>query len=119
MDPKINSTNPSNDLSAPSVPAPNNPDPLAQIQPPAPAQPLASAASSQPVLNAQPQPDGHHDTPLIADDADLIEKEWVEAAKQLVDKTKTDPYTQNKEISKFKAAYIKQRYNKAIHLSKD
>lgn len=59
------------------------------------------------------------EAPLIADDTDLIEKEWVEKAKALVNKTKNDPYTQNKEISKFKASYIKRRYNKDIQLTKD
>lgn len=119
MDPKSNPTNSNNGSSTPSVPAPNNPDPLAQIQPPDPTVAPTSAPSPQAAVNAQPQPVIQQDTPLIADDVDLIEKEWVEAAKQLVDKTKSDPYTQNKEINKFKAAYIKQRYNKAIHLSKD
>jgi hypothetical protein len=52
--------------------------------------------------------------PLVAEDADLIEKEWVLKAKQIVDKTKYDPYLQNKEIGKFKADYLKKRYNKTI-----
>jgi hypothetical protein len=55
--------------------------------------------------------------PAIADDVDLIEKEWVEKAKAIVSQTKEDPYKQNKEISKMKADYIKKRYNKDVHLS--
>ena len=56
-------------------------------------------------------------SPVIADDVDLIEKEWVLRAKDIVDKTRHDPYEQNKEINKFKAEYIKKRYNKDLRLS--
>ena len=52
--------------------------------------------------------------PDIADDNDLIEKEWVEKAKQIVEHTKLDPHLQNKEISKMKADYLKKRYNKEV-----
>jgi len=54
---------------------------------------------------------------LIADDADLIEKEWVVRAKSIVNQTKDDPFIQNKEINKVKAEYIKKRYNKDMKLS--
>lgn len=54
--------------------------------------------------------------PPIADDNDLIEKEWVEKAKQIVEQTKLDPHTQNKEMSKMKADYLKKRYNKEVKL---
>lgn len=55
--------------------------------------------------------------PAIADDTDLIEKEWVEKAKEIVQHTKDDPYLQNKEMNKMKADYLKKRYNKDIKLS--
>ena len=47
----------------------------------------------------------------------LIEKEWVVKAKQIVEKTKDNPYNQNKELTVFKADYMKKRYNKTIKLS--
>ena len=53
-------------------------------------------------------------TPAIADDVDLIEKEWVERAKQIVEHTKHDPYIQNEEMTKMKADYLKKRYNRDI-----
>lgn len=53
-------------------------------------------------------------SPQIADDVDLIEKEWVEKAKEIVEKTKENPYLQNKAISEIKADYIQKRYNKNI-----
>lgn len=55
--------------------------------------------------------------PTIADDVDLIEKVWVEKAKEIVDKTRDNPYLQNKAISEMKADYIKKRYNKDISKS--
>ncbi len=63
--------------------------------------------------------DNNSAQPSIADDVDLIEKEWVEKAKQIVNQTKDDPRTQNKELNNFKAGYIKKRYNKEMIISKD
>jgi hypothetical protein len=52
--------------------------------------------------------------PAMADDTDLIEKEWVEKAKEIVAKTTHDPYVQNQEMNKVKAEYLKKRYNKDL-----
>jgi hypothetical protein len=52
--------------------------------------------------------------PQIADDNDLIEKEWVAKAKQIIATYKSDPYNQSKEMTEFKADYMKKRYNKVI-----
>ncbi len=57
------------------------------------------------------------DDPLIADDVDVIEKEWVDKAKKIVNATKEDPYEQEKEVSKLQADYLMKRYNKQIKLS--
>lgn len=84
-----------------SQPAVPQPQPVLP-QDPAPVLPTASAQTAQ--------------TPLIADDNDLIEKEWVTKAKQIVAATREDPHTQNKEINRFKADYLKKRYNKDIKL---
>ncbi len=80
----------------------------------APSLPLAT--STPPVSNSSQMA---LQTPQIADDADLIEKEWVEKAKEIVEKTKENPYLQNKAISEIKADYIKKRYNKDIAKSKE
>lgn len=58
-------------------------------------------------------------TPAIAGDTDLIEKEWVLKAKQIVEQTRDDPFRQNAEMHKIKAEYIKKRYNKDIKLVDD
>ncbi len=47
-----------------------------------------------------------------ADDSDVIEKEWVTKAKVIVDKTRNNPSEQSNELSKFKAEYLKKRFNK-------
>ena len=54
--------------------------------------------------------------PAVADDLDLIEKEWVEKAKAIVTQTRSDPYNQNKEMNRFKADYMQKRYGKEIKL---
>jgi len=52
--------------------------------------------------------------PVTADDVDLIEKEWVEKAKEIVGGTSSDPYLQSKQLNKMKADYLKKRYKKDI-----
>lgn len=54
--------------------------------------------------------------PQIADDNDLIEKEWIVKAKEIVAKTREDPSQQNIGIQHLKADYVKKRFNKDIKL---
>jgi hypothetical protein len=84
------------------------------IIPPAQTAAITQTPVQQPISpSANPSLAG---TPVIADDADLIEKEWVEKAKEIVEQTKLDPFAQNKELNKMKADYMKKRYNKDIKL---
>ncbi len=57
--------------------------------------------------------------PDDASDSDLIEKEWVLKAKDIIGQTQNNPYEQQKAISQFKANYMKKRYNKDIKLTDD
>lgn len=57
--------------------------------------------------------------PAGAEDSDLIEKEWVEIAKQIVEHTRDDPYEQQRALSQMKADYLKKRYNKDIKISEE
>lgn len=76
----------------------------------------ANQAQSIPV-STNPQPlVPPTNSPLSADDADLIEKEWVIKAKQIVSATRDDPHKQNKEMSRFRADYLKKRYKKNIKI---
>lgn len=76
---------------------------------------------STPPMVALPQPVSQSqnavptdDNPQIADDVDVIEREWVDKAKKIVDSTKSDPREQEKQVSKLQADYILKRYNKQI-----
>lgn len=51
-----------------------------------------------------------------AGDVDVIEKAWIDKAKHIVDQTSSDPFEQQKMISKVKADYIKKRFNKDIKI---
>ena len=55
--------------------------------------------------------------PAVADDRDLIEKEWVDKAKKIIENNREDPYKQSNEMTVFKADYIEKRYNKEIKVS--
>jgi len=61
----------------------------------------------------QPMPQ-FADDGMDADDVDLIEKSWVEKAKNIVSETMGNPHSQSVEITKMKADYIKKRYNKEL-----
>lgn len=95
----------------PQPPAPVAQDHVAPAQQAAPS--TADGNAAQPKANpitATPHPE-------LAEDVDLIEKEWVDKAKAIVNHTKDDPHRQNSEINKMKADYIKKRYNKDIQVS--
>ena len=55
--------------------------------------------------------------PASANDVDLIEKEWVQKVKSIVDQTKDDPFEQSKQLTLLKADYMQKRYNKSIKLA--
>lgn len=54
--------------------------------------------------------------PVIADDVDVIEKEWVAKAKEIVARTKDDPSEQSNQLMYFRHDYMKKRYGKEIKL---
>jgi len=96
----------------------------------APKQPAAAAAP--PLIPLPPTPGTPVADPLkdtgavqlpassklsIADD-DLIEKEWVDKAKAIVEKTRGDPHKQSEELTVFKADYMHKRYNKSLATDK-
>ncbi len=56
------------------------------------------------------------DSPAIADDVEVIEKEWVDKAKKIVLATRDDPHKQEKEVNKLQADYLMKRYGKQIKL---
>ena len=97
--------------------AQDNPNPGAQAQAASQAQ-MAAGAAATPVAPQQTTAAPAHalTNPDLAEDVDLIEKEWVEKAKAIVSHTKEDPRRQNTELNRMKADYIKKRYNKDIQV---
>ena len=59
------------------------------------------------------------DTPLVAADEDLIEREWVDKVKKIIALTKDDPYERNRVIAQLQADYLKKRYNKTLGQNDD
>ena len=57
--------------------------------------------------------------PLVAGDDDLIEKEWVDKAKKIIQETRSDPYIQEREVSKLQADYMKKRYGKDVKIANE
>lgn len=85
--------------------------------PPLPTVPLPPA---HPVASDQSQPVVVDDSnPSVAADDDLIEKEWVEKAKQIIRETKDDPFAQEQAVRKLQADYLHKRYGKVIKLPKE
>jgi hypothetical protein len=81
--------------------------------------PAVPAAQQLPAVTAfaPSQTPASDDSPLIANDEDLIEKEWVTKAKKIVEQTRSDPYRQESEVSKLQADYLKKRYGKDIKVT--
>lgn len=64
------------------------------------------------------QDDQDDDTPLIADDVDVIEMEWVNKAKEIIKKTKQDPHAQEQAVEKLQIDYLKKRYGRDVKSSR-
>ena len=86
-------------------------------QPALPVIPDDIPAVDAPVIAVPPQDVA---TPVITDpkavaqDTDRIEQEWVDKAKAIVGRTRSDPFMQKDQMSKIKAEYIQKRFNKTI-----
>lgn len=74
-------------------------------------QPLPAAASPQTVNLPSVS------SPAIADDVDLIEKEWVNKISETIQKTKGDPYERARQLALLKSEYLQKRYQKTIKLT--
>lgn len=93
---------------APAAAAP----PLATL--PLPPAPPAQVPSS---VETVPTRVGTGAATALPSDRDLIDKEVVNKAKQIVERTKDDPHKQSEELTIFKAGYLQQSYGKQIKLS--
>jgi len=91
---------------APAAATPTMPPPVMPTAQP-PAQP---AAQTEP---PQAAPSNLAAGPPAAD-KDLIEKEWVQKAKNIVAATHEDPHKQKDEMSRVKADYVQKRFGKPL-----
>lgn len=109
---------PEENLTASPEPVPAGPETAGSV----PAPPLAMTPIPLPVPPASPQSDVTTTTQTtsstVADDGDLIEKEWVDKAKKIVEANRNNPYNQSEELTVVKADYMQKRYNKTIKLNK-
>jgi hypothetical protein len=55
--------------------------------------------------------------PTIADDVDLIEKEWIKKISEIMAKTKDSPYERAMQLAVLKQEYLQKRYSKTIKLA--
>lgn len=105
-------------LTGKSEQVPAGPEAAGSLQP----APGAIPAIPLPAPPATPQTDVVTTTPTtssaVADDGDLIEKEWVDKAKRIVESNRNNPYSQSEELTVVKADYMQKRYNKTIKLNK-
>lgn len=68
-------------------------------------------------LPTVPQADDSTVGPTIANDDDLIEKEWVDKAKKIIADTQNDPYRREQEVNKLQIDYLRKRYGKELGIS--
>lgn len=94
------------DAGGPALPPPLSP-------PPSSAPPVADN-TAEPTLVSQVD-----NNPVAADDVDVIEKEWVIRAKQIINKTRNDPYQQEHEVSKLQADYLRKRFGVEVKLPQE
>jgi hypothetical protein len=76
--------------------------------------PLQVVPAPTPVVDETTTSLTDDDTPIVANDDDLIEKEWVDKAKKIIMQTKDDPYLREQEVNKLQADYLRKRYGKEL-----
>ena len=82
------------------------PPPLPPASAPVPIQPVALPAVQQQADDSV--------GPTVANDDDLIEKEWVDKAKKIIAETQDDPYRREQEVNKLQIDYLRKRYGKEL-----
>ena len=122
--PHIPNPETSPDFPLPTPERPNGPSPerapeqAAQAQAALSAQPIPiTLPTPVPIQNDDVQTTTSTDSPAVAADDDLIEKEWVDRAKQIISDTRDDPAAREKQVSRLQSDYLKKRYGKDLGVS--
>lgn len=92
-----------------------------ELAPPPPAQPTVMLPQVPVVTPAPVVADSQasQTNPVAANDDDVIEKEWVDRAKQVIAQTKNDPFTREKALGELQRDYLMKRYGKQIGVNND
>jgi hypothetical protein len=53
-------------------------------------------------------------SPVTAADDEVIEKEWVDKAKQIILETRDDPHSRTEKVNQLQKDYLKKRYGKEL-----
>lgn len=64
-----------------------------------------------------PAPVTTSSSPLVAADEDLIEKEWVDRAKEIILHTKDDPHARTLKVNELQRDYLQKRYGRTVGAS--
>jgi hypothetical protein len=84
-----------------------------------PVDPMGQAAAGGHVSQGQTQAAPQATLPVaVADESasdDELDREWVNKAKDIVERTKFDPFAQSNELNKVKAEYLKARFGKEFN----
>lgn len=79
-----------------------------------------ATATGAPVVTAAPVADDSTTStvgPAVAADDDVIEKEWVDKAKKIVQATVDDPHGRASKVNELQKDYLKKRYGKVLGAS--
>jgi len=63
---------------------------------------------------APPVQDYSSNSPAVAADEDVIEKEWVDKAKKILGETMDDPRGRTEKVNQLQKDYLKKRYGKEL-----
>ena len=110
-------------VSLPTVGEGNSPNPLTNDLDASQAKPAVAGSvlyANQPLLSSTETQSAQIpavSVPSIADDVDLIEKEWVTKIGDTIHNTKDDPYERARQLALLKSEYLQKRYQKTIKLT--
>lgn len=75
------------------------------------------AVPAAPVQDPPVQQSQSSSSPLVAADEDLIEKEWVDKAKEIIEQTRDDPHARTQKVNELQRDYLQKRYGKVVGAS--
>jgi hypothetical protein len=94
------------------------------LLPPAVNPTLQAATAQQPVPSiaidaTQSQGTIAHGQKSDDESDSVLDEEWIEKARTIVEKTRNDPYIQSREINRIRAQFMKAQYNRTIKTVED